>query len=330
MNKTMQSSKRADELRKRRSTRGKAGSKTGIKPRGTKHVSPKQPPVIGRRGVIAEVFSQKPTSNKRVKRRFDFTLGTTGAEMRLPSLPIIHLGWRLVSGIMVIGLLYGLYTFWTSPDYRVVSASVEGIERVTWEEVNSVAGVFDKPIFDIEPNKIQMDLQRSFPEFSTILVKVALPAKVLIIVDERQPVLAWKEPDRILWVDRQGIAFPPRGEPTPEIIIEALDPITRVDPENNFQNEIFETQFLSAEMVDAIMSLSEISPENTPLVYMQDHGLGWRDNRGWDVFFGRFDGEIEMKLNLYEAIIEFLTKEQIQPALISVEHLHAPYYRFEN
>jgi hypothetical protein len=326
----MQSSKRADELRKKRTSREKAGSKTTIKSRGTKFVSSKQPPVIGRRGVMGEVFSQKPASNKRVKRRFDFSLGATGAEMRLPSLPIIHLGWRLVSGLIVVGLIFCLYTLWTSPDYRVVSANVEGIERVTWEEVNSVAAVFDKPIFAIEPTKIHSELQQSFPEFSTILVKVALPAKVLIMVEERQPVLVWKETERILWVDRQGIAFPPRGEPTPEITIEALDPITQVKPENNFQDEIFETRFLSAEMVDAIMSLSEISPENTPLVYMHDHGFGWRDNRGWDVFFGRFDGEIEMKLNLYEAIQEFLTKQQIQPALISVEHLHAPYYRLEN
>jgi cell division protein FtsQ len=330
MNITMQSSKRADELRKKRTSRTRPSSKPSTKTRGTKSVSQNQPPVFGRRGIVAEVFSQKPASNKRVKRRFDLALGATGAEMRLPSFPVIRFGWRLISGLMVAGLLFCLYTIWTSPDYQVSSVNVEGIERVSWEEVISVVGVFDQPIFVIEPTKMQNELHKAFPEFSSILVKVALPAKVLILVEERQPVLAWEESERVLWVDMQGFAFPARGEPSPEIIVKALDQITQPINENLIQEEYQEHPYLTAEMVYAIMALSEISPENTPLVYMQDHGLGWRDHRGWDVFFGRYNEEIETKLNLYEAIIQFIAKEQIQPVLISVEHLHAPYYRLEN
>ena len=330
MTKTKQSSNRAEELRQKRITRPRTRPRSANSSRGNKSASHTQPPVLGRRGIVGELTSQRRPVKQRVKRRFDVSLGATGAEMRLPSLPVVHLGWRLISFSIVVGLLFCLYTLWTSPLYRVDFAEVEGLERVTWEEINTVARVFDKPIFIIEPARIQLELQQAFPELSRILVRVAFPAKVMILVEERQPVLAWKENDRILWVDLDGMAFPPRGEPPPEIMVEAMDPPISIIPESLIIEETIQPQFLSVEMVSAIVSMSVKSPENTPLVYMQDHGLGWRDQRGWDVFFGRYDEEIEMKLNLYESIVEYLSEKQIQPALISLEYLHAPYYRLEN
>ncbi|MBE0408745.1 MAG: hypothetical protein IBX69_03325 [Anaerolineales bacterium] len=330
MKKTMLSSNRAEELRRKRTRQTQSRPRTVGASRGSKDSSPTQPPVLGRRGIVGDVFSSKQTTNKKVKRRYDLSLGASGAEMRLPSLPAIHLGWRLVSGVMVAGLLFCIYTLWTSPDFKVNAATIEGLERVTWEEVILVAGVLDKPIFIIEPPKVQEDLHRAFPEFANIFVKVELPAKVLILVEERQPILAWKESQHVLWVDKYGISFPPRGESAPEITVEALSPLSQSIPESIFDDEILDHQLLSIDMVSAIMALSVKSPENTPLVYIQDHGLGWRDQRGWDVFFGRYDEEVEMKIDLYEAIIEYLAKQQTQPVLISVEHLHAPYYRLEN
>jgi hypothetical protein len=38
---------------------------------------------------------------------------------------------------------------------------------------------------------------------------------------------------------------------------------------------------------------------------------------------------IEMKLNVYEAIVKRLRKEGAHPSMISVENVHAPYYRVE-
>lgn len=330
MKQSKQSSNRAEEIRRKRTTRPRTKTRTVRSTRGSKPSSSAQPPILGRFGGPSEFNRKRRPTNKRVKRRFDISLGATGAEMRLPSLPVVHLGWRLVSGLIVAGLLFCIYTVWTSPLYRVNFAEVVGLERVTVEEIHSVAGVVDKPIFAIEPSKIQQDLEESFPEFSSIYIKVGLPAQVTIVVEERQPVLVWREAERTFWVDQEGVAFPARGEPAPEIVVEALDSPIQTIADSNLVEEIIQSPFLSTEMVSAIVSMSTKSPENTPLVYMKDHGLGWRDGRGWDVFFGRYDEEIEMKLNLYESIIEYLSEKQIHPALISVEYLHAPYYRLEN
>jgi len=41
------------------------------------------------------------------------------------------------------------------------------------------------------------------------------------------------------------------------------------------------------------------------------------------------DQDMEMKLSVYQAMVDRLQSEGIQPALISVEYVHAPYYRTE-
>jgi hypothetical protein len=87
--------------------------------------------------------------------------------------------------------------------------------------------------------------------------------------------------------------------------------------------------FLPADLVSAVLAIGEQSPEGTPLVYTSGHGLGWKDERGWEVYFGTEIEDMKMKLRVYKAITKHLKKEQIQPELISVEYVHAPYYRLE-
>jgi hypothetical protein len=86
---------------------------------------------------------------------------------------------------------------------------------------------------------------------------------------------------------------------------------------------------LSPELVSAILELNAKMPADTVLVYDSEHGLGWNDPKGWEVFFGAEDQDMEMKLSVYQALVERLESEGIQPALISVEYVHAPYYRME-
>jgi cell division protein FtsQ len=86
---------------------------------------------------------------------------------------------------------------------------------------------------------------------------------------------------------------------------------------------------LTPELVDSIIALGAKMPAETILVFDSEHGLGWNDPHGWEVFFGAEDQDMEMKLIVYQALVERLQNEGIQPALISVEYVHAPYYRME-
>ena len=83
---------------------------------------------------------------------------------------------------------------------------------------------------------------------------------------------------------------------------------------------------MSQEMIDAIFVLKTQAPVDTGLSYDGQHGFGWIDNRGWQVFFGTNVDDIELKFNVYHAIVDKLSSEGITPAFISVEYLHSPYY----
>jgi hypothetical protein len=86
---------------------------------------------------------------------------------------------------------------------------------------------------------------------------------------------------------------------------------------------------LSPKLVSAIVALGAKMPADTLLVYDSEHGLGWNDPNGWEVFFGQEDQDMDMNLSVYETLVDHLQSEGIQPELISVEYVHAPYYRME-
>jgi cell division protein FtsQ len=254
-----------------------------------------------------------------------------GAEVRLPSLPVIRFGWRIVSGLLSGILAFTLYTMWNSPVYQVQTVGVEGLQRLTVGDINAVANVSGKPIFAVDPDKIRSELQAAFLELSEIFVEVGIPANVKIRVIERQPVLAWQQGDQMLWIDAAGVAFPRRGGNGPPIVINAEESPPSPSATAGIDQAEFTSpsRFLPPQLVTAILALSVQAPENAQLLYTRAHGLGWKDKRGWEVYLGSDLDDIEMKLFVYEAIVKRLSKEEIQPALISVEYVHAPYYRLE-
>lgn len=85
---------------------------------------------------------------------------------------------------------------------------------------------------------------------------------------------------------------------------------------------------MTVEMVSAILSMSAQAPEGISLAYDAQHGLGWKDPNGWDVYFGEISN-MGVKLNIYQAMLKKLDQEDIRPAMVSVEYVHSPYFRVE-
>ena len=81
-------------------------------------------------------------------------------------------------------------------------------------------------------------------------------------------------------------------------------------------------------MASALL-LSGHMPKNTNLVYSEKEGLGWHDSGGWDVYFGKTLDDLEMKISMYQAIIDQLKQKSIKPTYVNLEFLNAPYYRVE-
>lgn len=332
-------------------TKRKAKSEPQILPKKNRRIydsrSDAPPPVMVRGGVKGMAFGRVASSRvpkRRVpKRRIDVPLRVPGAEVRLPSLPFLQLGWRYVSLLMVLMMCASLFLIWKAPVFQVSTIQTVGLHRLTASDLNVVMGTVGKSIFTLNPKSLTESIQQAFPELSKISVRINLPASVKVVVTEREPVIAWVQNGVDTWIDAQGISFPPRGEPsTPLVSVEGygtppsaeevsstgdVSVMTAGIPTPGMPNQ--PSLRLSPDLVSSILALGAKMPAETTLVYDSEHGLGWNDPNGWEVFFGDEDQDMEMKLIVYQALVERLKSEGIQPALISVEYVHAPYYRMQ-
>ena len=345
-------SRRSDEIRRRRQVRH-ADPKPNRRKR--KKISmPSPPPVLTRDAALGEVWKNgdrskgKPTRSTR--RRYDVALNTQGAEIRLPSLPRVYMGWRAVSFLLAGTLIFVLYQFWNSPNYRVDAAQVHGEHLLTSSQINEALGVAGEIIFTLDASTMAQDLVDKFKEISAVSVQLEFPQTVLVTVTERTPVLIWFQDGDLNLVDKDGMTFPPRDETAlgGYPVIEAsgdpphlasAEPVEEGPILPDFEELADELslglpasgkaeQLLTKDMVDAILFMADKAPANSQLIYDPEHGLGWRDQGGWIVYLGDIQ-DFEMKLHVYEAILQHLKEVNTRPTLISVEFVHAPYYELE-
>jgi cell division protein FtsQ len=307
----------------------------------------KMPPVLVR-GRMPDMAARR-TKQSLPRRRYDVALAVPGAELQLPSLPMVQVGWRALSGMLAVMMIACLFLLWKSPAFQVSTVEAEGLQRLSVADLNAVMDVLGNSIFSLDPPVLEQALSRYFPELADISVNIGLPAQVSIKVTERQPVLSWYQDAREVWVDAEGVAFTPRGNPgelvrvqgsgdAPEAIAGVVVPSAGSLPEGaiyvppttvDVSGKLDEPSRLSVDLVQAILTLGSQVPTDTQLVYDSQYGLGWEDPLGWEVYFGLQTSDMEQRLVVYQGVVNYLTDHGLQPELVSVEFIHAPYYRME-
>jgi hypothetical protein len=195
---------------------------------------------------------------------------------------------------------------------------MQGLERFSEGEISQAINITGSSIFFINPGRIKRDLQLTYPGLSEVDVKVAWPSNVSISLEERNPILAWNWDGHVRWVDENGVAFEPQDEgyDVVQVKSEMLPPTV-------------EDRFVDPRIVRTVAALSDHIPENVDMIYDTGHGLGWRDSRGWVVYFGFNDDDAANKMIVYQSMVEYLEGKRITPAMINVEFLDAPYFRME-
>ena len=316
------------------------------------------PPVTSRtrgntiHGVVGSSTPLHERNRGNVRKQYYYTLSTPGAEVRLPSMPDIRFGWRLAS--LVLALLFGaaLYGLWNSPQFQISKPKVVGAQRITWDDINNVIHVDGMPIIEANPREMEADLEKAFPDMKSVSVSASLPAKLVVTVQEREPLLAWTIGEKILWIDKEGVAYAPRGEAGVDLVWVTAegDPpapaaAAAVTPENGAQDPAKTADnlsgaatvsatagpalYISPELIQAIVQMRAQVPDGNTLAYSPMYGLGWTDPKGWKVYFGSEVDHIDLKLKEYAAIVAQLEAKEIKPSMISVEFLDAPFYRVE-
>lgn len=314
----MTASRRSDLVRAKRLKRAKPSEKR--RPKRRKSRAQKLPPMVTRRGV-----SRPPSgahNRKEARRMYNIALKTKGAELRLPPVPQMHFSWRLISGIFSAALGWAILILITSANFQINSVETIGLERIQNSEVNQVLKLSGVSIFTVDPAALQDILVKDFPGLKDIQISISMPTRVQVTAVERKPVLAWQQDQNDMWIDLNGVSFVPSGE-TPEMVnvLATGTPPGPVQPDS-------EHHFISPEFVQAILLLDQQAPKNTELLFDPRFGMGWVDpEKGWSAYFGMDGKDMDQRLIMYKAIVKELKKRKIKPTFISVQYLHAPYYR---
>lgn len=303
--------------RTRRNTGQEDSRKTALEERrGSAGVSKRRtPPVISRTEIgLNTLVMDRPAPRRRV----DVPLSTPGAEIRLPAMPAVHNKWRLLSGLMMVCCLLALIFLFKAEAVQIKELNVVGVSRFSDVEISRALGITGKPIFMIDPRQVTRDLQLTYPGLSEVEVAVKWPDFVEIRVEERFPVLAWNWEGHVRWVDENGVAFEPH------------DPGSDIQQvRSSMMPPTIENRFVDPRIVAAVQALSGHTPEGVEIIFDAKHGLGWRDPRGWMVYFGFNEDDMAMKLIVYQSIVDYLQGKGITPAVINVEYLESPYFRME-
>lgn len=332
---TTDSLNRSDRVRARRSlTSQERVSRASSAARSTVNT----PPVFVRNPAIGSPVINR--TKTRARRKYFISIGSSEAEIGLPSIPNVRPGWRLISGLMVFGLLAAIFVALTGSVFTIQQATVNGLTRLSADDIVVTSGLIGTSIFEIEPEQALLQLQSKYPELTRLTLTVGLPNKISISAVERQPVLTWKVVDQTLWVDVEGYIFPARGEVSTPLTINA-----DVFPPQQYSLSILPLMCSSTSadalmsnplcrrinptLLSAIQALSAYTPEGTTLAYSTTDGLGWVDSRGWQVFFGQTQDDMAVKQSTYQALVAQLEAEGVAPKMISVANVHAPYYRGE-
>lgn len=287
-------------------------------------------PPITARGVVNDFAIER--RKKAGKRRFNAIFSLS----RMQGLPLpairalprtrIHLGWRTLSFILVLLLGTGLYLFWTLPHFRVNTARITGNQRIPADEINAALRLDGNPVFLLTPAGLREQALQAYPELASVEATIDLPNLVTVKVTEREPVILWQQDGGYTWIDKTGTAFRPRGEAPGLIVVQALGAppaLTSLE-----ENPLVPTPFISDETVKALIALAPHVPAGTPILYDPATGFSWTDGRGWQAVFGA-DGNVEVKVRVYQAMVDWLTQRGIRPILINVAYPDAPFYRAE-
>ena len=333
---------RAEEVRARRQQSQK---QTPSKPLGTQ-VTCKQP--ANRVPVTRRTKSVTPMVNRQ-NRKVNVPLKGKGAELQLPAFPHVRFGWRLISGAVCLLSLAVIISFIGLSTFEVSAINLEGAQRLSGQAILSQTDLLGKAVIALKPDEIEQQVIDKFPNLKSAEVSVGLPASVNIKVTERQPVILWQQEGASFWIDQEGVMFPVIGEadiqatviassnpPAAPIAEEEIPseesdettPEEQVEPLFTFFEEPVYPRTTPA-FVEGTLAMINYVPEGSTLAYDSEFGLGWQDPQGWLVYFGRDINNIELKLAEYQTVVAALQKDGIIPALISLEFLHAPFYRLE-
>ncbi|MBK8783825.1 MAG: FtsQ-type POTRA domain-containing protein [Anaerolineales bacterium] len=260
-------------------------------------------------------------------RRFNIALGLPEFHLHKPkfAMPRFRANLRFASILISLFLGVAIYLAFALPYFYVPAATVLGNNRISKEEITNVTGVVGQSIFMVQPDELETRLRTNYPELLSAEVKVYLPNHVYVTVSERTPVILWQKGEGYTWIDATGVAFRPRGLEAGLVPVIAVDePVPGVKV---LDDPFSPPPYMQKELVDAVLALSPLLPAGQTMTFDSAHGLGWKDPRGWQAYFGTSAQDMPLKARVYQSLVDSLMARSVYPEYINVVYPEAPYYR---
>jgi cell division protein FtsQ len=220
----------------------------------------------------------------------------------------------LIAALLLAALGWMAYALFTSPNFYVYDVEVQGNSVVTPEEVYAASGLEGMSVFWVNPAAIAQRVEE-LPNVKAAQVKVRLPARVVVAVQERAPALVWQTGEARWWVDGEGTVVPLRAE--------IPDALTIVDAD---AQPVSAGQVLDPSILEATQALRQLLPELRVLNYSQATGISFKTREGWPVYLG--DGRQMMaKLTVLVTLRKDLLARGASPEFIDVRYVDKPFYK---
>jgi hypothetical protein len=228
---------------------------------------------------------------------------------------------RLPVGVVLVALACLAIYASTAPRFFVYNAQIVGGNHIGPEAIYQVAGVHEQNIFWVDPQRVAEDVMQ-LEGIKSVEVHCELPARVIIEVEEREPVVMWRATtqQQDLWLDEEGRVLPYHGDASSPEMVFVVDYGERhlqagdtVEPEG---------------IVESTLQLDAALPGVKIFFYQPDRGLSFthRVNGGeWPVFVGTAD-DLARKIQVLQALTEYLLEQGIDPRYVDVRWADHPVY----
>ena len=120
---------RADQMRQRKEQQSTVRTTGAVRRAVTEPARPAKPVTERNTTFGTPVRQRVATTNPR--RQYYLSLDTPGTELRLPALPVIHLGARGISAVVAVLCLIGIFSLLFSPVFTVSTPRITGMKRLT-------------------------------------------------------------------------------------------------------------------------------------------------------------------------------------------------------
>jgi cell division septal protein FtsQ len=267
---------------------------------------------------MARTQSLRPKRNSRSRSRLG-TYANDVSVVAVASRPTrqVAVRWAKIPGVLLLlaslTLIFGLFT---NAKFLVTHVSVRGTELVSTSEIERVADIEFRNIFQLNTDILEARLREEFGCIDQVSISCRLPDQVYITVQEHEALVVWESMGGMWWIDDQGQVLGRAHDPGDKAVIHDRQGLVS-DPKDYIVG-------LSWEMVAGLV---RALPAARSFDYTQAHGLVLHVTAaGWPVYLGH-EGRGETKVMLLQAIADRLTRDGVNVAHIDLRDENRPTFK---